>query len=128
MKFEELIKNAYAECMHMDMFVGEKRITAMHIESDHNFPDGKIVFEVEEECGACKIDFSEIPDERIMEKCENCCGNCVFFHELKHFKGGYWQANSVCTYLPQTEQGYDAFAIVVEKDNTCETFTRRPDE
>lgn len=59
MKFEELIKSAYAECMHMDMFVGDKRIAGMRIESDHNFPDGKMVFEVEEECsnGVCSISY-----------------------------------------------------------------------
>ena len=56
------------------------------------------------------------------------CRGCRFCRKLKeHVKGG-WIIKSCCTFFAETEpdSGYDAFAIVVDKDrDRCENFTPR---
>lgn len=52
-----------------------------------------------------------------------CCKNCEFFHELIEFKDHAIISRSVCTVYPQTEKGYDAFALVVSGNGMCEMFT-----
>lgn len=53
----------------------------------------------------------------------NRCKWCKFFHELKWFKDGEFEIMSVCTLFPQTEKGYDAFALVVDEMDLCECFS-----
>lgn len=58
------------------------------------------------------------------EKKEALCKNCRFLHELKKDVGGWWKYGHVCTYFPQTDHGYDAFALVINNPETdmCELF------
>ena len=56
------------------------------------------------------------------------CINCRFCRKLKELVNGTWVIKSCCTFFPETEpgSGYDAFAIVVDKDrDRCENFTPR---
>lgn len=76
------------------------------------------------------MDSINFEDERIR------CETCKYFHLLKEFKSkldctkeegfhnkNYWKYGCVCTLLPQTEKGFDSFAIVVDKDDKCESWT-----
>lgn len=61
-----------------------------------------------------------------MEDKKELCGDCVFCHKLKWIDRGEWHYASCCTVLPQTgEKGYDAFVIVVNKNECCEMFAPR---
>ena len=56
------------------------------------------------------------------------CINCRFCRKLKELVNGTWVIKSCCTFFPETEpdNGYGAFAIVVDKDrDRCECFSPR---
>ena len=53
----------------------------------------------------------------------NCCRNCRFFHMAKYFDNGKWKFFDICTVFPETESGYDAFALVVDGEQMCEMWT-----
>ena len=56
------------------------------------------------------------------------CINCRFCRKLKELVNGTWVIKSCCTLFAETEpdSGYDAFAIVVDKDrDRCECFSPR---
>jgi len=59
---------------------------------------------------------------------KECCRDCRFCRKLKEFVNGIGVIRSCCTLFAETEpgSGYDAFAIVVDKDrDRCENFTPR---
>lgn len=58
---------------------------------------------------------------------EHICENCKYCHILKELDKKIWKIKNVCTVFPETEPeyGYDAFAIVVHKNETCEMFKER---
>jgi ribosomal protein L37AE/L43A len=56
------------------------------------------------------------------------CINCRFCRKLKELVNGIWVIRSCCTLFAETESdsGYNAFAIVVDKDrDRCENFSPR---
>ena len=65
----------------------------------------------------------------------NNCGKCRYCFKVKQLmrgsitSGGKWKTASVCCVFPITEgktSGYEAFALIVDKDNDiCEMFNER---
>ena len=57
------------------------------------------------------------------------CKNCQFCHDLKLFKryepSIEFEHKLCCTMFPQTESGFDAFALETNENTTCEVFTER---
>lgn len=60
---------------------------------------------------------------------EEACKNCEFCHDLKLFKRREppieFEHRLCCTMFPQTDSGFDAFALEVSEDSRCEVFTER---